>query len=353
MKPILSVIIPLDIDDDNDFRINRLENILKIFSNNKKIELVVVNSGKKDKYKKLVSLICKQTPNVKYISCQMLKIYSAAYARNIGAKLAIGKYLLFFDVDLLVDTNFVNTILSDILSFKYKKEYHIYPCCYLEETFSKKIEALGTKVNFTKIKESYLRGYNDKVLYLAVNTSTILVNKEHFIEIGMYNETFKGHGYEDFELIHRLYINDTPYAIKEDYLIDFKTNFPSQYKGFRKYFSYKALPNFFRDMYTIHLWHPRPLTSKYYKVRKTNQKYFLEYLKQDISKYDNKNKDLKSYEELISQLLEKYDRDEYCGLDRYNKYVKKPKGSIKRKFRKIILHPIDFIQDAIRNRLGK
>jgi predicted glycosyltransferase involved in capsule biosynthesis len=309
------------------------------------MEYIVIDSSEQ-KYQKKIKLLLTQYQNSKYVYLDSTTIYSAAKARNFGAKYSSSEYILFYDVDLLISNTFIENILIDIKKIEKKINlFFIYPCLYLSQEYTSKISSFK-KINFQQIKESYLKGYIDKVLFLAVNTSTILVNKEHFIKVGMYNENFKGHGYEDFELIHRLYLNYVSYKIDEDYLIDFKTNFPAKYEGFRKYFAYISLPNFFRDMYTIHLWHPRPLSQKYYKVRKENQKYFLQKIYLDLKNYKYyTKKNLMSYDEFIVNLLSGFDTNLYCGLYKYNDSVKHPKKSIKRKMRKLLLNPVQFFKD--------
>jgi len=358
MKKIISIIIPISIKKNTLNRLKRLEKNLHFFSNQKissSFEIVIVDSSIYP-FNKRIKNLSLRFKNYRYVYYTLENdIYSAAKARNYGVLHASSDYILFYDVDLVINETFIQNLFDDLKELeKQKNKFFIYPCLYLTEKYTKLIENINN-INFNEIKESYLKGYNDKVLYLAVNTSTILVNTKHFINIGMYNENFKGHGYEDFELIHRLYINYTQYKIDEDYLIDFKTNFPAKYQGFRKYFSYLSLPNFFRDMYTIHLWHPRPLTNKYYKVRKHNQKYFLEYLKKDLKKYTDSKEKLLPYDKFINNLLVNYNIKDYSGLYKYNKSVTntKPKNNIKRKLRKLILHPIDFFIDAFNNAFRK
>jgi predicted glycosyltransferase involved in capsule biosynthesis len=283
----------------------------------------------------------------------MRGIYSASEARNYGSKIARGKYLLFFDVDLVARSDFLDRVLEDIktLESQAKEAFSIYPCLYLSEAKTKEIEKRGFRdSDFRDIKLRYLEGFNDEVLYLAVNTSTILVQREHFFNIGGYSEVFRGHGYEDFELIHRLYLNYPIVKRGIDYIIDFKTPFPYCYRGFRKYFAYYALPNFFEDKFTLHLWHDRPLTKKYYRNRENNLVYFLEYLNSSLEfdiRDDFLDKSLGDYNKFIDTLMEKYgfESAKYCGLRELNSYSKnsKPKVSLKRKIRRKFLNLLDRI----------
>ena len=344
MKPlILSIIIPIKITFQNRFLFDRVKQLIEEFSVFEEIEVVVVDSSPKAKYSKLLASICKKK-QIAYYFLEMQDIYSASKARNYGSKKSEGEYLLFYDVDLVVKDDFLVNILEDIKTLP-ATAFTIYPCLYLSESKTKLIEKkmLNNKI-FENTKHRYMEGFNDEVLYLAVNTSTILVNKEHFFNIGAYNEVYKGHGYEDFELIHRLYMAYPIVQREDDYVMDFKTPFPQRYKGFRQYFAYYALPNFFKGNYTLHLWHPRPLTKKYYRQREVNLEYFIAHLEESLTQNTNNPSSL-SYGQFIKDLLVEYGFSDkkYCGLSMLNEMAKnqKPKFSIKRKIRRKFLNLLD------------
>jgi len=339
----LSIIIPIKISLQNKFLIRRLNRLVDFFHIYKNIEIIVVDSSNFIFSKKISKI-----KNIRYYYLNIDGIYSASKARNYGAKFAKGEYILFYDVDLVVKKNFIDLVFQDIneLELKAKEAFTIYPCLYLSEAKTKEIEKKGLNDKiFDEIKMHYLEGFNDEVLYLAVNTSTILVNKDHFFNIGGYNEVFKGHGYEDFELIHRLYLAYPIVKRELDYATDFKTPFPYYYKGFRKYFAYYALPNFFKGRYTLHLWHPRPLTKKYYRHREVNFKYFLKYLENSLKQPIKAP--VKDYYKFIDNLMIEYklDNEKYCGLKELNHIAKtyKAKFSLKRKIRRKFLNLLDKI----------
>jgi predicted glycosyltransferase involved in capsule biosynthesis len=351
----LSIVIPIKVEKKNIFRIQRLDELLQLFVSElyiENIECIVVDSSKS--FSSDIQKICQGYQNVHYEYLDMPKVYSAAKARNRGAELSNGNYLLFYDVDLVPTHSFFDMVFNDIESIS--KEYcafTIYPCLYLTEKFKNKniFKQIGTSIK--DIEKRYLEGYNDQVLYLAVNTSTILLSRQYFLEIGGYDQNFQGHGYEDFELIHRLYMAYPIIERMDDYPIDYKTPFPTEYKGFRKYFAYYALENFFKGAYTLHLWHPRPLSNKYYKVRKENALYFSNLLKNSMSskitqRYIDKSlpNDIQEY---IKSLCKKYEFDKnYCiGFYRLNKQANHLQHTnlLYRKLRKLILNPKQFVKD--------
>ncbi len=343
----LSVIIPIKISFANRFLLERVERLVEQFSIFDEIELVLIDSSEGKGYQKRLQKLSNTYENLHYTYLAMEDIYSASKARNHGSKEARGEYLLFYDVDLLVKDDFIENVLSQSLELE-DDAFTIYPCLYLSESKTKAIEgkSLDNQL-FESTKIRYLEGFNDEVLYLAVNTSTILVSKAHFFKIGAYNEVYKGHGYEDFELIHRLYLAYPLVSREEDYAMDFKTPFPMHYKGFRQYFAYYALPNFFKGDYTLHLWHPRPLTKKYYRHREVNLEYFIQHLQESLSLKIEKQT-LFSYMEFVQNLLKEYGFGDkkYCGLSELNEVAKnqKPPFNLKRKLRRRFLNLLDRFQ---------
>jgi len=343
----LSIIIPIKTTFSNSFLVKRISNLIDFFSLYKDIELVIVDSSI-DLYSKKIAKL----DSISYYYLNIEGIYSSSKARNYGTQRAKGEYILFYDVDLVVKNNFIEEVLLDIdnLKAKAKQAFTIYPCLYLSESQTTEINKKGLDDElFEKNKICYLKGYDDEVLYLAVNTSTILVSKEHFLNVGSYNEVYKGHGYEDFELIHRLFKSYQIIGISDDYIEDYKTAFPYLYKGFRKYYAYYALENFFQGKFSMHLWHSRPLTKRYYKNRINNFKIFDNQIRYDFNMlYHTNNNTNKDYITFIDKLMNQYgyNNKNFIGLKRLHKDSNnKYKGGINRKFRKFFLHPFLFFKD--------
>ena len=352
----LSIIIPVKVNEDNGFIVDRLENIVLFFEISENIEIVIVDSTEDLNIRNFIIDISKKKCNAKYLHSENKEPYSAAAARNTGVKACSGDYVIFFDVDLLARSRFFNDILGDAKKLKKisKNAFTIYPCLYLSENFSKAIE-FKLDVNKKEYLEknihnafiSCLAGSKNKVLYPAVNTSTILVSKEHFLSIGGYKECFSGHGYEDFFLIHELSYY-YPLARKgRDYSRDYKTDYPGLYLGFRRYFSFYALENIFRGMYTVHLYHERDRKRDYYLKREENSRIFqkrLNVFSNTISttsflRYDN-------YQSYIKYIITTYGytKTQVSGL--YKK-SQDESGSylLYRKARKLMLNPRKFFKD--------
>ena len=358
-KISLSVIIPVKVNENNHFIIGRLERILSFFKRDTDIELVVVDSTENLEITKSLQQLVNSYDNTKFVYLENKEPYSAAIARNARVHRCSGEYVIFFDVDLLSKLSFFNDMLDDARDLRNisKSAFTIYPCLYLSAEFSQKIESeldMDASNHFEseihKAFESCLEGSKDKVLYPAINTSTILVNKEHFLSIGGYKEYFSGHGYEDFFLIHELSYY-YPLARKgKDYSLDYKTDYPGLYLGFRRYFTFYAFENLFREMYTIHLYHERDRKRNYYLRREQNSETFqknLSVFSNSIStteyiKYNN-------YQKFIKHIITSYNysKSQVSGLYRksQDKNIRSQSYLLYRKSRKLFLNPKKFFSD--------
>ena len=187
---------------------------------------------------------------------------------------------------------------------------------------------------------------------MALNTSLIVLKKEYFYKIGKFDESFYGHGGEDFEFLHRL-VSFNPHCIKnKDYYINEVSQFPAQYKGFRNYMAYYSLEYFFSDLLLIHRWHPRSLFNKFYMKKVKNHNLLVTrmeaydnnpIIKSKIWQSQNKCEDLTVYI-LELQKQYNYDPEKYFGLFRYRDNVKLNKP-ISNKLRKLIINPKKFFED--------
>lgn len=356
---VLSVIVPIKISKFNTFLYARLERFINYFERHSKIEYVIVDSTEINKYSQAIKACAHKAENTSYVYLNIDEPYSSAKARNCGASIASGNYLVFFDIDLLAKKNYFLEVLGDVESLLSisKEAFTIYPCLYLTCSYSSYLENnfdikgrydLSDELNVAR-NES-LKGLKDKVLYPAINTSTILVNKQHFFNIGGYDEGFSGHGYEDFFLIHLLSYY-YPLAIKEkSYFLDDKTDYPGLYRGFRRYFSYYSLENLFKGMFTVHLFHERVVQRTYYKKRDYNSMFFQSKLQElGIDIYNQDSIIYDDYQKFISHVRLKYgfNREHTSGLYRplLSKNLSSRLYRLYRKTRKLALNPKQFFKD--------
>ena len=122
------------------------------------------------------------------------------------------------------------------------------------------------------LQRDYLEGRSESVLNLAPATSTFVVRRLHYLALGGHRSEFAGHGYEDFELCHRMSAYADKYPRPDDYYTDKKSYDSVEYEGFRAMFTMNGYGAWHRGLFTVHLWHPRGVGTAYDKRRSQNRK---------------------------------------------------------------------------------
>jgi glycosyltransferase involved in cell wall biosynthesis len=152
----------------------------------KDIEIILVNDGSTDR---TVEIAKKTRIPDKIINFD--RGHSAAFARNAGAKIARGKYLIFLDADQIAEKNFVKKIkqflqneevdATDYLVYSYKPKT-IFQKAW--SAFRKYHPSVGFQHVIKRKVFKKLHGFNEKIFYYEDDDL-----KERFLKAG-YN--FKG-----------------------------------------------------------------------------------------------------------------------------------------------------------------
>lgn len=282
-KKDLSVIIPFRYDAELPYLIDRLREQCDLFSSENSVEFIVVDSGSPDKYKNEVENLCVSF-GIKYIYHNSVgKKFSIGEARDIGVENALGKLVSFLDVDLRVEQGFWDRLLKFSKSygvFDYKKSFFVIPCVYLSpegaDYFTDHQHDGSCTYNFLI---SYMRGEKDYVESLAPCSSVMVVNRHHYMAVGGHRPEFRGHGYEDFELYHRLMVLDGIIPRADNYYHDNKSWNSSTYNGFRSQLAILGRAALMANLFVVHLWHPRPKKSSFYSGMQANREIWLDIFK--------------------------------------------------------------------------
>ena len=187
--------------------------------------------------------------------------------RNRGAQIATGKYLLFWDVDLLPSQDFFENLLRWLDSEQ--RRFAIVPSLYASAAGTRQFVKRGLFDKNQTISAFY--GHRrDLILHLALNTSTVAVTKDYYSSLGGFDERFLDHGLEDLDFLLRLALKDGSLPIPSDLLTDTRHQSPSFSNGFRSILNLLSLPLFLEGIVTLHQWHKRPSGADYYARRSEN-----------------------------------------------------------------------------------
>ncbi|WP_256353271.1 galactosyltransferase-related protein [Aeromonas sp. sif2416] len=283
-------------------------------------------------------------------------VYSPGNARNHAIVYAPAKMIFIMDADLLCSSMLSEQLHSRGVECERAGDnaFDMYPCLYLTKEETERFDG-----DFQGCLESFLRGENHRVEGIALASSCLLMNREWFLQLGGFDEQFVGHGGEDLELIDRLTRHYPIGPRPTDYGLNIKAQHPGDYQGFRRYFSYYALPHLFAGRFLVHQWHPRPLTHPYHKRRAGNDQLLEQMLarseadkgplKGPVVPCNDLNGELPDFREWMIRLQEEagYPVSEYPGLLRWQDGIK-PKRPLWRKVRKLYLNPRAFFRDMFK-----
>ncbi len=313
-----------------------------------------------ERIKKLEITLCNHKDNnIKLIPHRFFKNsddFSPGIVRNEIINESSSEKIFICDADLAISNKFLDALTYDALQLNENsfQAFRMYPCLYLTKEETERFDG-----DFQGCLESFLRGENHRVEGIALASSCLLMNREWFLQLGGFDEQFVGHGGEDLELIDRLTRHYPIGPRPDDYALNIKAQHPGDYQGFRRYFSYYALPHLFAGRFLVHQWHPRPLTHPYHKRRAGNDQLLEQKLsrseaeraplKGPVVPCNDLNGELPDFREWMIRLQEEagYPVSEYPGLLRWQDGItlKRP---LWRKVRKLYLNPRAFFRDMFK-----
>lgn len=282
----LSIIIPFRSDDKRGYLVDRLRDFCRDIEQNEDAEYILVDSGSNLSCQQENQKIC-ASMGVRYLYHDSIgEVFSIGSARDYGVQKAKGKLVTFLDVDLVPCFQFVKKLLefSELSGvIEGKKRFFVVPCLYLTEYGSSEFLNEEKRLRHRKYLYKHTVGDGLYIENLAPCSSVMVVNRFHYLSIGGHHPQFKGHGYEDFELIHRLSAEEGSIPRSYNYYKDMKKWGGGAFNGFRAHFSLLGIPALKDGLCVAHLWHPRPVNTAYTESTKNNHLNAIAY----FEKYDN------------------------------------------------------------------
>lgn len=264
----LSVIIPFRCEgQETDYLVERLSDLVSTFPQDLPLEFMVVDSGSALDYRRECQKICQKYGVVYLYHDTFGRPFSIGACRDFGVQHAKGCAVSFLDVDLRVSPDFWQRLLMLMQAWgmsKYKKSFLSIPCMYLTQEGTTEFLQADDELKFTDFYLRYLQGDKIAIENMALCSSVMVVNRVHYLSVGGHDLEFRGHGYEDFELYHRLLCEENIIPKTEDYYLDQKTWNTLTYKGFRSHLAMIGRPAMMMNLFVVHLWHPRPKTASFY-----------------------------------------------------------------------------------------
>lgn len=270
-----AIIIPLRAKKATQPEIARLMQLVETIPS--VYEVVIVDDGSTPAVKRcLVELVLKWQERAEALAHRFKLVslptrfrrFSLARARNAGARVATAPVVLFHDVDFLGAPTVYQRLLAYIchqqLATK-PQNFFCVPVAFLTESATDHFMKA-----FQEGEEAWCFRNRDQLptenlQFLVQGSSCIVMNREDLLSIGGHDEGFKGHGAEDFELLHRL---SCRYPIAEkppEYERNLGSGNVNEYRGFRAYFALYGEQCRQAGCTLVHLWHPKRKGFGYYR----------------------------------------------------------------------------------------
>ena len=269
--PFISVIIPFCDDPDLPHLRARLDEICEELSSLSSAEILVAEG---------IANKAHEAPPWKWQSIRHLQFpndaeaFSIAAARNLGAQQAVGRLLVFLDVDLRVAPDFWQRLVQFCRASgvgEFKKRYFCVPCLYLTESGTEEFVRAAPDTRTMAVLLRWLHGDTSAVRLMAPCSSFVVVDRLHYLALGGHDGEFVGHGFEDFDLHHRLASEASVLVRPEDYYRDYLDWENPEYRGFRSMFSLVGRCALFTNLVAVHMWHSRPKHLAFYRAKEDNQ----------------------------------------------------------------------------------
>jgi len=268
---IASIIIPVRAVEIEQREIHRLKRLLSTIPSG--YEVVVVDDGSpfsvKRYLKQLVSNCSHYSAKITLVSLQtQWRRFSLARARNRGVKAASAPVVIFHDVDFIGCASVYERIQQHILQTRLAEKpqnFFCIPVAFLTEEGSNEfLHAFSKGQEAWCFRESHehLAG---KLQFLVQGSSAIVSQRQDLLVLGGHDESFKGHGAEDFELLHRLGRRYPIAPLPPEYLRNMGSGDIKEYRGFRAYFSLYGIESRQAGTTLVHLWHPKRAVKGYYR----------------------------------------------------------------------------------------
>ncbi len=241
-------------------------------------EVIVVDDGSSSAVRRYLHENIPKRPDALCISLNTRwRRFSLSRSRNSGAAAAKSSVVIFHDVDF-IGTAILYQKLSSLIAERNiadkPENFFCVPVAFLNEHGTTRyLNDFGDQLNFNKWSfRNSAPELDENILHFVKGSSCIVINKQQLIKLGGHDESYYGHGAEDFELLHRL---GELYPISKkpvDYSINTGSGPIHSYRGFRAYFALYGEQAFKAGVVIVHLYHPKRKVWGYYQHRRNFSK---------------------------------------------------------------------------------
>lgn len=269
---IASIVIPIRAHKVTDNSLQRLQRLLKTIP--AMFEIIVVDDGSPATVSEHLKAITEQRDNTLFHRLNTRwRRFSLARSRNQGARMANTPVVIFHDVDFIGMPAIYERIADEIQRRKlsqHPERFFCIPIGFLTlEATEHFLQDLPDNNNIEKWSYALATPAASHLLqHFVKGSSCIVMNRNDLLATGGHDESYDGHGAEDFELLHRL---GERYPIREkpqDYSLNTGSGTIKYYRGFRAYFALYGEQVLDHGITLVHLYHPKRKGWGYYQHKR-------------------------------------------------------------------------------------
>jgi predicted glycosyltransferase involved in capsule biosynthesis len=239
----------------------------------REIGAVIVDDSADPRDRAAVAEVVKAHPNARHLLHPESAgaPFSVGRLRDAGAEAAPDGLVMFHDVDFFAPQSLYRRLAAHLDAIALAKSPNAFACvpvAFLSQ-FGSRLARMAPGSVWPALSRPRARrlGIVDRIV---LGSSAIVLHRRTLLDGCGHDETFSGHGAEDFELMHRLSLAYPKGARPADFHVDYGSR-AADTGGFRAYFGGYGAPLLAEGLYLAHDWHPpRREDPRYYAARQDN-----------------------------------------------------------------------------------
>lgn len=295
----LSIIIPFGLSAERAYIKERVLQKARTYKSDEEVEYIFVEGFSSWLDESIKEEILRHKHS--YIKDETQGYFSQGKCRNLGVIYARAKVVMFLDADCEISPQ----SLSKLLKLLQKKSIAtnpnaliLLPCAYLKQEASEFLLTQSPNLWDILVQDDLL---NEQKMckFLAFFSSSFVMNKNKFLELGGNDEAFMGHGYEDFDLFARVLKACVRFEkMPANLAYDSRNWHFNEFKGFRALFSLLGYEGAFYSLFVYHFWHIEPNQNNYLGNKEANHRLF-------FTKLEKYFKDEKNFLKNLPEVLQR------------------------------------------------
>jgi predicted glycosyltransferase involved in capsule biosynthesis len=231
--------------------------------------LLIVDFGSDESHREQVAEACRSA-GVELLRVEDDGVFCLAKARNCGASHARSELLFFSDIDCFGESDLFARLVAHANALEMSAVFdhvvnlpvhHLGPLPTAEFFAATTTEARSAALS-RAMTRSVFAAPVERAEYVDPHSNFFLIRRDFFDYLGGVNETFRGHGSEDFEFLLRLSLYSQQYPMPDRPADDLSLSQASAgtrqpYRGFRRLFELMAYPSLAAGLRIAHMHHER------------------------------------------------------------------------------------------------